>query len=160
MIYTVSVEGVTRIEGSLQPSFFEQNQITQSGGRRTDTVTVDLTNFIPDGTTKRDLCTVKCCSFIAEDRGQNQELITRTGSIRLMNVAAPYARSGNLRSGALVGHLFATENARTLNNHGHVWRLSNPFKVTVQQIPQQLELLVSGVRAGVSFGVTFEIEVD
>ena len=159
MIYTVSVEGTIGASGSLQSAVFEGEQLIIAGGRQTDTFTVDLTNLIPDGTTSRDLATVRAVSFVAEDFLPSQGSVRRTGSIRLMNVAAPFARSGNRRSGALVGHIFRVD-AGTSTNPGHVWRLSNPFHVSVQQIPSQLEVQIAGVRAGVNFGLTFEIVVD
>ena len=159
MIYTVSVEGTIGASGSLQSAVFEGDQLVTAGARQTDTFTVDLTNLLPDGATSRDLATVRAVSFVAEDYILDQDTIRRTGSIRLMNVAAPFARSGNRKSGALGGHIFCVD-AGTTTNASHVWRLSNPFHVSVQQIPSQLEVQIAGVRAGVNFGLTLEIVVD
>lgn len=132
-VYTVSVTGV----------------IGENAFRNKETIQLDLSNFLPDpvGTNMRDLAVIKCASFIAHETTP----AGRTGSIRLLNVAAPYSRSTSKASGVLAGHLFC--------DASNVWRLSNPFRLTAQQIPNQLEVRVVGLSDGTSFGVSFEIEV-
>lgn len=160
VLYTISIEGSVALEGTLQQSVFDKTQITRAGGRRENVVTVDLTNFLPDGTHPRDLCSLKCVSFVCEDSLADQTNITnRTGSVRLLNVAAPFSRSGNLKSGVLVGHIFATAMSHGPSVQSHVWRLSNPFVVTCQQPPNTLEVLVSGPRHLLNFGMTLEIDI-
>ena len=165
MIYTISVNGNAQITsgGQARAGTANGDNVYDAGNRilTQNYVTVDLRNLLPDGTTPRSMAILKACSFVCHDKRDAADDSAQVGSIRIMNVACPNQRTNDQKAGAVVAHLFAMPGqVAASNKNSWLWRISNPFRVFCNQVPEQLEFQITGPATGLGFAFTLELEVD
>jgi len=169
MIYTISVSSNATAGKQVRSGTGEVHEY-DAGSRilTSNYVSVDLRNLLPDGTTPRSMCILKACSFVCHDVRDTYPVdpetgnpIPQIGSIRLMNVSCPNQRTNDQKAGAVVGHLFAVPGVPpSATTDSWQWRLSNPFRVFCNQVPEQLEFQITGPATTAVFAFTMELEVD